>query len=99
MREQRSVRIEVTAVAEGCWRVCEASLDDNDAGRLVAFFERDGDGISVVWLRETSSPTRFVSFDDALDAACALVSGRPIVPHGSAAGAPRGRWSPTTFSG
>jgi len=89
--EQGSPAIEVAVVAEGCWRVCESARDENDPRRLVAFFEQDDGHIAVVWLRETSSPTRYASFGDALNAARAVLTGaepsasrssRPVpIPH------------------
>jgi hypothetical protein len=81
-------RIELTFVGEAGWRVCDASVPEDDARRLVAFFEKVDRHIEVIWFRECHASRRFDTLNDALDAADAVIehadsdrSTRPIPIH------------------
>ena len=78
-------RIELTFVGEGGWRVCDATMPEDDARRVVAFFERVDRHIEVLWIWECQAPRRFDTLNDALDAADTVIeregadrSSRPV---------------------
>ena len=43
--------LELTAVAEGAWRVSDLRVPDEDASHVVAFIEACDESLEVVWLR------------------------------------------------
>lgn len=69
MNEQRIGRVEICAVGEGSWRLCDASLPENDPRRLVAYVEQEGDRVVVLWLRRVHTDAAFATLDQALEAA------------------------------
>jgi hypothetical protein len=78
-------RVELIFVGEGGWRVCDATLPEDDARRVVAFFEKADRHIEVLWIWECHAPRRFDTLNDALDAASAVIehqgadrSSRPV---------------------
>ena len=42
--------LEVTAVNEHSWRVCDERLDESDAMRVLAFIERRRGAFRITWL-------------------------------------------------
>lgn len=82
---------EIVPLGRSAWRVCDRSLGHSDAGRLIAYVDRNEIGtLEVLWLR-SPCPTRsrYRNFDELLaelDAAHAAInlprSARPKqIPH------------------
>lgn len=67
--------LEVIAVGEDAWRVCDGRLDPSDATRVLGFVERTHDHFEL--LRIGSAPAGCESFD-CLDAALDDLSRRLI---------------------
>jgi hypothetical protein len=60
--------LEVTAVAEGAWRVSDLRVPDDDASHVVAFIEVRDERLEVVWLRGSATALDlFDSLGSALD--------------------------------
>lgn len=62
-------------IDENSWRICDTSRPSGDASSLLAYVQRWGDNVQVVWLAPTDLPRRFASLDDALEAARMLGAG------------------------
>jgi hypothetical protein len=62
-------RLEMVPVGDSGYRVCDASVPDEDASHVVAFIEKHPQDVEVVWLRGApTAPGQFDSIDTALDA-------------------------------
>jgi hypothetical protein len=62
-------RLELIPLGDSGYRVCDASVPDEDASHVVAFIEKHPQDVEVVWLRgATTAPGQFESVDRALDA-------------------------------
>lgn len=64
--------IEAEALDDHSWRICDASKPREDASSLLAFVQRWGDRVQVVWLTRTDLPIHFDSLGDAIEAARTL---------------------------
>jgi hypothetical protein len=77
--DTRSGRVELTFVGDAGWRVCDASMPEDDGRRMVAFFERVDRHVEVLWIRQCSAPRRFDTLAEALAAADAVIAGEDPV--------------------
>jgi hypothetical protein len=61
--------LETIALTDSSWRVCDASLPDDDGRRLLAYVEQVGDSVETLWMWPNAGEcTTFDSLDDALTA-------------------------------
>ncbi|GAA1998618.1 hypothetical protein GCM10009777_39890 [Microbacterium pumilum] len=82
-------RIEVARVDEHCWRLCDATLPEDDPRRVIALAELKDEHVTVLWLRERNSRSTFATFEQALGAAEKIAykadrrrASRPVpIPH------------------
>lgn len=59
--------LETIALTEDSWRVCDASLPDDDGRRLLAYVEQIGDRVETLWMWPRAGEcSTFESFDHAL---------------------------------
>jgi len=74
-------RTTLVAVAPDAWCVCDPTMPSNDARHLVAYIERDGDGVDVLWVREQRAACQYESLHDAVqsieDSLDAFATGAP----------------------
>jgi hypothetical protein len=63
-------KIETIALTETSWRVCDGGLPDDDATRLLAYIEENGElGFEVLWMWPfPGSCDTFADLDEAFDA-------------------------------
>jgi hypothetical protein len=79
MHPPANPRLEVVALSDHEWRVCDKLLDKADPRRVLGYIERSGDGYEVLALLPAPTPCgRFASWNAALSvvAALALSDGR-----------------------
>jgi hypothetical protein len=67
-------RVELTFVGEGGWRVCDAAMPQDDARRVVAFFEEVDRHVEALWIRARHAPRRFDTLAEAVDAAVEVIA-------------------------
>jgi hypothetical protein len=61
--------LETIALTETSWRVCDGTLPEDDAVRLLAYVEQTPTGVEVLWMLPSAGETQmFPTLDDALDA-------------------------------
>lgn len=65
--------LEIVALSERSWRVCDSRMPPTDAAGMLAYVERDADGFEVMLLRPGRVETVRV---DCLAEALALVGAR-----------------------
>ncbi|QEV99601.1 hypothetical protein F6J84_05455 [Microbacterium caowuchunii] len=66
---------QLIGVGPGAWCVCDASVPENDARRLIAYLERVDGHVEVVWVHERRPPARFESLTFAFDAVRDVLTG------------------------
>src|SRR6478609_9151701 len=82
-------RLEVARVDDDCWRLCDATLPENDPTRVIALAELQDDRVTVLWLQKRNKRSTFATFEQALRAAEKIIydaergrSARPVlIPH------------------
>jgi hypothetical protein len=60
--------VEVVALCDGEWRLCDDRIPADDSRRLLSYVSRDGDGFEVLWL-PTLTVHRVASLEAAIEAA------------------------------
>ncbi|WP_166409012.1 hypothetical protein [Labedella phragmitis] len=76
--------IETIALTETSWRVCDGTLPDDDATRLLAFVEQNDVGFEVLWMWPfPGSCETFAALDEAFDAVAERLQQRRYFPEGS----------------
>ncbi len=65
--------LEVIALSDHEWRVCDGRIDASDATRLLAYVEKQGDRVEL--MRMTPTPG-VCDYFDSLDSALAALSDR-----------------------
>lgn len=80
--------LEVDEVADGCWRICDATAARDDASRILACAQVMADGVHVTWLCPGAQRERYPSLADLLATCRAFVQThdserrRPVpIPH------------------
>jgi hypothetical protein len=64
--------LELVAMSPGAWRLCDGRVPRDDAASVIAYVERDGDGVDVVWLQGATGQAHFTCLQDVLAAADGL---------------------------
>jgi len=62
-------RIELVRVDDECWRLCDATLPENDPTRVIALAELKDGHVTVLWLQKRNKRSTFSTFEQALRAA------------------------------
>jgi hypothetical protein len=87
MHPSANPRLEVVALSDHEWRVCDRLLDKADPRRVLAYIERRDEGYDVLALLPAPTPCgRFLDWSAALNAVAALALDRRRAP-GYAGGA------------
>ncbi|MFC0678142.1 hypothetical protein ACFFGH_09850 [Lysobacter korlensis] len=81
-------RLEVVALSDHEWRVCDRVLDKADPRRVLGYIERSGEGFEVLALLPAPTPCgRFAGWNAALSVISALALRDGLVAPGFAGGA------------
>jgi hypothetical protein len=76
--------LETIALTETSWRVCDASLPDDDGTRLLAYVEQVGDRVETLWMWPRAGEcSTFDSLDTALVAILRRLVARRALPEAS----------------
>lgn len=76
--------LETIALTDTSWRVCDASLPDDDGTRLLAYVEQVDNHIETLWMWPlVGECTRFDSLDTALGAILDRLTARRVLPEAS----------------
>ena len=68
--EEQALRpvLEILAISDHEWRVCDGRYRPSDARRMLAYIERTPGGFELVRLQHPTGSERYGSLKDALDA-------------------------------
>jgi hypothetical protein len=75
-REQSPTRVilEVLAISDHEWRVCDGRIPASDATRMLGFIDKTGNSYELIRLQHGQQSERFSSLDAALDALQPLIT-------------------------
>lgn len=80
-------RIELSAIADDAWRLCDREASPNDAASVIAYVEKTASGYDVVWLHGPHGESHVAALDEVEAAAAARLGCR--VSMGDAVAHPR----------
>lgn len=76
--------LETIALTDTSWRICDASLPDDDGTRLLAYVEQVGERVETLWMTPRAGECSvFDSLDEALTAILARLEARHVLPEAS----------------